>query len=227
MRDRACDTLPAHPAIRAIVRVIRRCFGRPARHLVAALAVIIPVTGASQEGARSTSLGIASAGLVAIHVAGARIERGAEGAEGGVTLDLGHFSSPRLRLVTDVAFLRTFAYEERVETEGKSYRDVFYDLSGNVAIAVHANPPTARATAYALLGVGVHALTSSFGSLTLDARYNSNNFGLLAGGGVRIRHGEGSRRAYLLELRRVQAHDVSRLSLHLGIAALFNDLARR
>lgn len=209
------------------MRVIRRYFGQPAQHLVAALVVIMPVAGASQEGARATSLGIASAGLVAIHVAGARIERGAEGAEGGVTLDLGHFNSARVRLVTDVSFLRTFAYEERVETEGKSYRDVFYDLSGNVAIAVHTNAPTARATAYALLGVGVHALTSSFGSLALDARYNSNNFGLLAGGGVRIRHGGGSRRAYLLELRRVQAHDVSRLSLHLGIAALFNDLARR
>lgn len=155
------------------------------------------------------------------------MERSIRGAEAGLSIDLGHFASPRVRLVADGAFLRTFPYTERVESEGKTYRDVIYDLSGNLSVVARATPVESRLSPYIGAGVGIHVLTSSFNSLAIDTRYNTNNFGLLAMAGLHARVGQGLRRSLRVEMRRVQAKDVSRLSVHLGVSALFNDLARR
>ena len=195
------------------------------------LAVALPQSGRAQEvespEARKTSLGLSSVGAFTLHAGGALIERDATGAEAGASLDLGHFSSTRFRLVVDLSFLRSWPYSERVETEGKSYRDVFYDLAGHVMAAFHLASNQARFNPYVAGGLGIHALTSSFGSLTIDGRYNTNNFGLVGAAGARVRVGKGARRGLLLEIRRIQSKDVSRVTAQVGISALFNDLARR
>jgi hypothetical protein len=115
----------------------------------------------------------------------------------------------------------------RIEFDPKTYRAVFYDLSGNVGVTVLGAAPRSALVPYVGGAVGVHVLSSNFGNLLIDRRYNTNNFGLLGTLGVRARVGATGRRAVLAELRRVQSDNVSRLSLHLGFAALFNDLARR
>ena len=175
----------------------------------------------------NASLGLSSVGSVSIHVGGASIQRSVRGAEVGTTIDLGHFASRRVRLLADASFLRSYPLSERVEAEGKSYRDVFYDLSGHVLVAVRGTRVTARLSPYVAGGVGVHVLSSSFNSLTIDTRYNTNNFGVVGLAGVHARLGGGLRRSMLLEVRRVQTKGVRRLSIHLGLSALFNDLARR
>jgi len=205
-----------------------------ARLVAAALLAILSPTfaarrahaqGDSVNTRRGTNLGLAAIGAVTAHVGGARIERGFRALAGGLTVDFGHLASPRVRLVTDATYLLTSKRTERVETEGKSFRDNFRDLSGHIALAAHASP-AARLSPYVAAGVGVHVLSSSFGSLSIDTRYNSNNFGLLGAAGVRTRLGAGQRRALDLEVRAIQARNVRRVSLHVGLAALFNDLRR-
>ncbi|MGQ0646603.1 MAG: hypothetical protein ACT4P7_03470 [Gemmatimonadaceae bacterium] len=155
------------------------------------------------------------------------MERGAEALEAGGTLDLGHFSSRRMRLAADVAFLRTLPYTEFVVQDDMTYRDVFYDLNGHVVLGLLARDPVHRVVPYVSFGVGVHILTSSFGSIPIDARYNTNNFGLKAAGGLRIRTGSSGRLAMLLEGSATLARDVSRRTIRAGGEVLFGDLIRR
>lgn len=174
-----------------------------------------------------THLGLAAAGALVVSGAWGSIERGFHAVALGTMVDLGHFRSRRVRLLADLEYLLTLPHEERVETEGRSYRDVFRDLSGHVAVAFHGNAPTSRVSPYVASGVGIHVLSSTFGSIPIDQRYNTNNFGLLAAAGMRIAIGSGGRRALQLEVRGLQARDVRRLSVHAGVATLFNDLVRR
>lgn len=188
------------------------------------LTLLLPSSGRGQERPGGSALGLSAAAAFGVHAGVARVERGARAVEGGLQLDLGHFSSPRLRLTTDISYLRSLPYEERVETEGKTYRDVFFDLSGSVALSWFAAHPSARVNPYVTAGVGMHVLSSSFESLTIDTRYNTNNFSLHGGAGLRLRVGD--RRALVAQVARVQVRNVSRTTLQLGMEALFNDLAR-
>jgi hypothetical protein len=181
----------------------------------------------SRNDSSRVALGLSAVGAFTVHGGGARVERHVDALEIGGQLDLGHLVSRRVRISTDVSFLRSFPMEERIDTEGKTYRDSFFDLSGSVMATLLGAAPSATITPYIGGGVGVHALSSNFGSIVIDTRYNANKFGLLATAGVRARVGQSGRRAVTLELRRVQVSEVSRASLHLGIVALFNDLARR
>lgn len=191
------------------------------------LAAAFPALLLAQTDSARAALGLSAIGALGIQAGASRIERDVNGLEAGAQVDLGHFGNPRIRLWSDIAFLRSMHLTERFEVEGRTYRGVFYDLSGNVGVSVLGAAPGATFTPYVGGAVGIHILSSSFGSLAIDSRYNTNNFGFLATLGVRTRIGSSGRRAMLIELRRVQAKDVSRLSLQLGLATLFNDLARR
>lgn len=173
-----------------------------------------------------SNLGLAAIGSVAVHGGWASIQQGFHAAEVGGTVDFGYLRTRRIRLVADVTYLLTFPHEETVPSEEQTYRDVFRDLSAHLSLAFHAAPPSARVSPYVLTGVGVHVLSSSFGSTFIDTRYNTNNFGLLAAVGTRVRVGGSGRRALQVEVQTMQARNVRRVAVTVGVAALFNDLVR-
>jgi hypothetical protein len=195
--------------------------------IAVALLVAVPATLHAQADSLPprTHVGLAAVSAVSVNASFASIQRGYHGLSIGGTVDFGHLATPRLRLLADVGYLLSFARSEYVQSENTTYRDGFRDLSGTLALALHPNAPTSRFTPYALGGLGVHVLSSSFGSLAIDTRYNTNNFGLLLGGGARLRLGQGRKRALLVEVRQVFSQDVSRTSVHVGIAALVGELA--
>ncbi len=192
-------------------------------------ALLLFLAGASVSGAQDTgeaAFGVRAIGAAGMHVGRASVERNAEAYELGARLDIGHFRIDRIRVVADVAFLRTRTYEEFVPTEDTTYRDVFYDLSGHVTVQWFLTKPSQRVSPYVSTGVGVHALSSSFRSIVLDQRYNSNRFGLRAAAGMRVRLGPDRRHAVFVEYAGTLVREVSRGSVHVGVEALFGDLAQ-
>lgn len=190
---------------------------------------LLLLASASVSGAQDGSeaaFGVRAIGAVGIHAGRALIERDVEAYEIGGRMDVGHFRADRIRVQADIAFLRTRTYEEFVPTEETTYRDVFYDLSGHVSVQWFLSHPSHRLAPYASTGVGVHVLTSSFNSIVLDQRYNSNRFGLRAAAGMRVRLGSDRRRALFVEYAGTLVREVSRGSIHVGVEALFGDLAR-
>lgn len=145
--------------------------------------------------------------------------------EASGSLDLGHFASRRVRLSAEAAFLRAFPHREFVVAENATYRDVFYDLSGHVDLDLLLLDPGQAAIPYLSFGIGVHALTSSFGSTPIDLLYNTNVFGMKAATGVRLRVGD--RRAIVIEGAAILAKSVSRGTVRIGSEWLFGDLKRR
>jgi outer membrane protein W len=196
------------------------------RRLVAATLLLLAGASVSSAQESTPAFGVRAIGAVGVHAGRAMIERNAEAYEVGGRMDVGHFKIDRIRVVADLSFLRTLTYEEFVPSEDTTYRDVFYDLSGHVTVQWFLRNPSHRVAPYASTGVGVHALTSSFSSIVLDQRYNSNRFGLRAAAGMRVRLGSDRRRALFVEYAGTLVREVSRGSLHLGIEALFGDLAR-
>ncbi|MBC7897744.1 MAG: hypothetical protein H7066_20160 [Cytophagaceae bacterium] len=165
-------------------------------------------------------------GALGLHVGYARVDRGVDAAEASATLDLGHFSSSRVRLSAEAAFLRAFPHREFVVAEDTTYRDVFYDLSGHIDLQLLMRDPAKTAVPYLSFGVGVHALTSSFGAPPIDLRYNTNVFGLKAATGLRIRL-RGGRTALVVEGAALLSKAVSRSRVRIGTEWLFGDLRRR
>jgi hypothetical protein len=168
----------------------------------------------AQPSRDSTGLGLSHVRGIDVSVGWAAIERSARGLEVGAQVDFGAIRDRRVRVTADAAFLRSLRLREFVVADDATYEDVFYDLSGHVGLSLLARDPARRVVPYATVAAGVHALTSSFGSIAIDLRYNSNVFGLIGAAGLRIRTGRS--RGLLLELRRVQADNVSRTSAHLG-----------
>jgi hypothetical protein len=112
-----------------------------------------------------------------------------------------------------------------VPDEDREYRRPFYDLSGSVLVSVDGRARRARVIPYLAAGIGVHALTSNFGTVALDRRYNTNVFGVIGALGSRIRfRGD---RVLRLEARAVGTTSVRRVSLHIGTGVLFNELVGR
>ncbi|MEO7962441.1 MAG: hypothetical protein ABIT38_00870 [Gemmatimonadaceae bacterium] len=184
------------------------------------------ITQSARQSDSGLALGLTAAAALGIHAGLVRLERGIDAYEGGVSLDLGHFSSRKLRLTTEITYTRSSPHTERIETEGKTYRATIFDLSGEINLALLTREPTKRIVPFVAGGVGMHVLSSAFGSLAIDTRYNTNNFSLQVESGVRFRLGRRSRRALLMSVRRVQSNDVSRTTVQIGLEALFNDLAR-
>lgn len=194
--------------------------GLPCRPL--AVALLLAATSSVAAG-QASSLGLRGIGAVGLGGAVSNIERNATGLEVAASVDLGHFASRRVRPGASIAFLRTLPRSEYVTQEDATYRDVFYDLSGHVTLTVLARDPEKRLVPYASVGAGVHALTSSYGSIPIDIRYNTNVFGLRTGAGFRLR---GRSRAVSLEGTAILARNVSRASIGISTEWLFGDLRR-
>jgi hypothetical protein len=139
-------------------------------------------------------------------------------------VDLGHFASRRFRLGADVSFLRSSIHRETVELEDSTYANRVYDLSGHISLQWLMMEPGRALTPFVRLAVGVHALSSSFGSVVIDQRYNNNAFGLRAGGGLRLR--VGGRHALVGEWDAALTREVSRRTVRVGAEVLLGDLRR-
>jgi hypothetical protein len=226
MQFAACQprTLLAFSALPALLAIIPLANGEAQKPNRPVPATLSPAATTAKAAA---ALGLSATAALGVHAGYVLMERDIHGYEVGATLDLGHFASRRVRLATELSFMRSNPHSERVETEGKTYRAIIQDLNGGVNLNFLLREPTSRFVPFVSGGIGLHALSSAFESLTIDTRYNTNNFSVQAYAGVRIRTGAASRRAVTLAVQRVQANDVSRTSFRIGLDALFNDLARK
>jgi len=195
---------------------------RPMRGPVALVAclVALPLVGRAQD--PGSHLGLTALGAVGLYGGYAQLERNSDGQEIGMQLDLGWMRGRGVRLQAEFSFLRA-TLTEFVVVEDSTFHGDYFDLSGGVS-AVWLRSPNGKVSPYALGGLAVHALSSTFGSPLLDARYNANRFGSHLGGGVRMRFG--SRQSLYAEVRRVFADDVNRTVFRVGGLLLFGDLYR-
>lgn len=192
--------------------------------LTVGMAAASSVLAAQESNSGGPSFGVRAIGSFALHGSTARVEHGAEAVEFGARMDVGHFSLRHIRIVGDVAFMRSRQHAEYVAFEDSTFRSVFYDLSGHVAIQWFALDPAGPIAPYLLTGVGVHSLTSNFGSIVLDQRYNTNNFGLLGAVGTRVKFAR--RSSLFVEVSRSLVRNVRRSSIRVGLEALYGDLVR-
>jgi hypothetical protein len=183
-----------------------------------------PRAAAAQDQPRSR-IGLAHIGAIGMHVGAASIEHSADGFEGGAWIDLGWIRTPRIRLQGEVSFLRG-SLTEFVRATDSTFSGAFYDLTSSVDAVVLMRDPAARVVPYLAAGVGVHALSSAFGDLSLDRRYNTNPFGSHAAAGLRVSLSASGRNAISLELRTSLAENVNRTSARVGGMVLFGDLIR-
>jgi hypothetical protein len=179
----------------------------------------------AQEASRP-NLGLAAVGALGLHAGADAIERHAEGHEVGALMDLGSLTGAAVRLQFEVAFLRA-TLTETVVQDDSTYSDVFYDLTASVSTVLQGGGPRARLAPYLVAGVGVHALSSAFGTVVLDQRYNANPFGVHLGAGARLWLTGGGRHSVAVEIRRTIAENVNRTSFRLGLLLHYNDLIRR
>lgn len=202
----------------------------PLRVLATALlaaSAALPAASSAQDSTGTAALGIRGIGAFGVQAGWARVERGMDATDVAATIDLGHFASRRIRVGAEIAYLRSRAHREYVVAEDSTYRNHVYDLAGHVSLGFLLRDPARRLVPWLGLGVGVHALTSSFGSIPIDLRYNTNVFGLRAATGARLRLGRGSQRALVVEGNTILAKNVSRGGVRVGMEWLFGDLARR
>ena len=170
-------------------------------------------------------IGIAHIGAIGVYGGAVSLEHDADGVEGGVTLDLGWLRAPRFRLQAEVSLLRA-TLTEFVEVDDATFDGEFFDLTTSIGIVALMRNASARAAPYVAAGVAVHALSSTFGSVTLDRRYNANPFGAYVAAGARLWLSGTGRNALSLEVRMSSAEHVSRSSARLGGLLFFGDMVR-
>jgi hypothetical protein len=209
------------PELRPLVAILDPGMSRIGATLL--LQLLISALAAGQSS--GTALGLRYVGSLGAYAGAVTVQRGAPGGEAGAFIDLGNVRSPRLRLVGDASFLFA-SLSEFVPQDDRTYSGEIFDLSGTVSLLAIGGSPGARCAPYGSLGVGVHALSSSYGSLVLDQRYNANRFGLSGAAGLRWWTGRDGRNGVTLEVRRTYALNVNRWSLRAGAVLNFGSLAR-
>lgn len=208
--------------------MIRQCFHtrmtRRFRWLVRTLQLVmlVPIVATAQE--PSSNLGLPAIAAIGVHGGFARLERSSDGEEAGLLVDLGWLRGRSLRLQAEVSFLRA-SLTEYVELEDSTFQSNYFDLTAGVT-SVWLASPEGKVSPYILAGVAVHALSSAFGSVLLDQRYNTNRFGSHIGTGLRLRFGA-SRQAVFVEVRRTITDEVDRTAVRFGGLVLMGDLYRR
>ena len=182
-----------------------------------------PLVSHAQE--PRSHLGLTALGGLGLHFGYAQLERSSNGQEFGGLLDLGWMRGRGVRLQAEISFLRATLTETVSDPflEDSTFHGEYFDLTAGVS-AVGLLAPNAKVSPYALAGLAVHALSSTFGSPLLDARYNANRFGSHFGAGVRFR--AGPREAFYAELRQTFADEVDRTVIRVGGLMLFGDLRR-
>lgn len=191
---------------------------------------LLPACGLTQAGAQGlprSNLGLPAVSAIGLYGGGARLERASDGVEAGGFVDLGRMWGRSLRLQGEVGMVRA-SLAEYVEVEDSTYTGHYLDFSVDVT-GLWLASPDGKASPYVLAGIGVHALSSAFGTLVLDQRYNTNRFGSHVGAGMRVRLGGRGlfQPALFVEARRVIADEVDRTVFRAGLLTLFGDLGRK
>lgn len=194
------------------------------RWLVRSLQMVmsVPIVATAQE--PSSNLGLPAIAAIGIHGGFARLERSSKGEEAGLLVDLGWLRGRSMRLQAEVSLLGA-SLTEYVELEDSTFQGDYFDLSAGVS-SVWLASAEAKVSPYILAGFAVHALSSAFGTVSLDQRYNANRFGSHIGTGLRLRFGA-SRQAVFVEVRRVISDEVDRTAVRFGGLVLMGDLFRR
>jgi hypothetical protein len=210
-----------------LVVLHKRIRHRIIRISLAAAAVLLPKVARGQQppDPAAPAKGIGASGGLGFKFGAAELQRAGGSQFIGVELDLGRFAGSRTRFQIESTFLRG-GLHEFVELEDRTYNGHIYDLTGAIVAVQLLRSPSRRVQPFISGALSVHAMSSSFGSTILDRRYNTNNFGVQAGAGVRVRLGSRGSRALVLELRRTTVHDMNRVSLSVGLMRLMRDLAR-
>jgi hypothetical protein len=188
---------------------------------------MLPVAAMAQQPAAVDSTrpakGIGASGALGFKLGGAELQRAGGAQLVGIELDLGRFAGSTTRFQIESTFLRS-GLHEFVELEDKTYDGHIYDLTAALVAVQLLRPPSRRVQPFLSAALSVHAMSSSFGSTILDRRYNTNNFGVQAGLGLRIRLGSHGQRAMTIEVRRITVRDMNRLSVSIGLLRLMRDL---
>ena len=199
------------------------------RHLSKYLlgALLICAVGADRGTCQepSAQLGLSAAGGFGVFLGGGGASHHISGGEGGVLLDLGWVGSRRVRLVGDASMF-VGSLHEYVAQDDRDFSGAVFDLSSTVSLLALTGSATARHSAYASAGVSIHALSSSFGSVPLDQRYNANRFGIAGALGGRAWVGQEGRRALFAELKGQTVKSLNRWALRAGYMHNFGPLAR-
>ncbi len=191
--------------------------------------VLLPVAGPTvgSIGAQATRahVGVTASGGVGVFAGGGRASHDVTGGEVGALVDLGWIWTPRVRLTGDAVWFAG-PHREYVPQDDESYKSTVYDLAGTVSLRLLGGSSTSRLVPYASVGLAVHALSSSFGTLPLDQRYNANRFGATAGVGVERWIGPAGRHSVWLEGRVQGVTDVSRWTARVGWVRHFSSMTR-
>ena len=190
--------------------------------------VLVEAATSTRLGAQQhpgSQVGIAHIGALVVHAGAASVEHSADGVEAGLAIDLGWIGSPRLRLQGELSLLRG-TLTERVEIIDSTFSGEFFDLTPSVGLVLLLRGPSARIAPYLSAGIGVHALSSAFGTFALDRRYNANPFGAHAGAGVRLWLSGSGRNGLSFEVLASTAANVNRTSARVGGLLFFGDLVR-
>lgn len=147
------------------------------------------------------------------------------GGEFGAALDLGWVWSPRVRLVGDASWF-IGSLHEYVPQDDEDFSGTVFDLSSTVSLLALTGQANSRQTAYASLGLSIHAMSSSFKSLPLDQRYNANRFGAAAAVGGRVWLGDQGREALFLEVRGAAVSQMNRWTVRSGFIHNLGPLTR-
>jgi hypothetical protein len=158
-------------------------------------------------------------------VGGEVVEGKSHGGEAGAFVDLGWVHAPRLRLQGEVEFLRA-TLRQYVLVLDTTFYGPFFDLSASVSAVLLGGNEHQRFVPYLDGGIGVHALSSTFGALPLDRLYNANPFGFHVGAGARVWVSASGRNGLFVEVRRVIAEAVNRTSVRAGGMVFYRDLIR-
>lgn len=181
---------------------------------------------ASAQGSPSSNLGLAAIGAAGVYYGDATsVERARRGWEIGALVDFGWLRSHYLRLQGEISYLEAHV-SEFVEIENRQFEGRFQDLTSSLSLVLHGANEQRGFVPFLATGVGVHALSSAFGEVSLDQRYNANPFGVHVAAGARVWLPGTQRHGVFMEVRRSLAEHVNRTTLRFGGLVFFNDLIR-
>ncbi|MFN8574039.1 MAG: hypothetical protein U0132_18425 [Gemmatimonadaceae bacterium] len=196
------------------------------RRLLLALVVATVLSG-GPVGAQATRahVGLTASGGLGVFGGGGQATHDLTGGEAGALVDLGWIWSPRVRLTGDAAWFAG-PHREFVAQDDRSYKSTVFDLTGSVSLRLLGGSASSRLVPYLSGGFAIHALSSSFGTLPLDQRYNANRFGVLGAVGMERWIGSSGRQSVWVEWRVQEVTDASRWTARVGWTRHFAAMAR-